>query len=62
MKSDHLILKKNEEKHKKCLRKKSQLNDEYNQTQAQITKYENSITQEQKKVKIQPLIVLLKYT
>uniref|UniRef100_A0A2S2P266 Structural maintenance of chromosomes protein n=1 Tax=Schizaphis graminum TaxID=13262 RepID=A0A2S2P266_SCHGA len=50
LKSDHLILKKNEEKHKKCLRKNSQLNDEYNQTQAQITKYENSITQEQKKI------------
>lgn len=50
MKSDNLILKKNEEKHKKCLRKNSQLNDEYNQTKAQITKYENSIQQEQKKI------------
>ncbi|XP_025198777.1 structural maintenance of chromosomes protein 4 [Melanaphis sacchari] len=50
LKSDHLILKKNEEKHKKCLRKSSQLKDEYNQTKAQITKYENSIQQEQKKI------------
>ncbi|KAE9542882.1 hypothetical protein AGLY_002793 [Aphis glycines] len=50
LKSDNLILKKNEEKHKKCLRKNSQLNDEYNQTKAQITKYENSIQQEQKKI------------
>lgn len=50
LKSDHLILKKNEEKHKKCLRKKGQLNDEYNQAKVQITKYENSIQQEQKKI------------
>ncbi|KAL4119341.1 hypothetical protein QTP88_012159 [Uroleucon formosanum] len=50
LKSNHLILKKNEEKHKKCLRKKGQLNDEYNQAKAQITKYENSIQQEQKKI------------
>lgn len=62
LKSDNLILKKNEEKHKKCLRKNSQLNDEYNQTKAQITKYENSIQQEQKKVKFNLLIVLFKST
>ncbi|XP_022172388.1 structural maintenance of chromosomes protein 4 [Myzus persicae] len=50
LKSDHFILKKNEEKLKKCLRKNGQLNDEYNQAKAQITKYENSIQQEQKKI------------
>jgi len=57
LKSDQLILKKNEDKHKKFLRKNSQLNDEYDQAKAQITKYENSIQQEQKKVKFNPLIV-----
>lgn len=57
LKSDQSIFKKNEEKHKKCLRKNSQLNDEYDQAKAQITKYENSIQQEQKKVKINPLTV-----
>jgi len=50
LKSDQLIFKKTEEKHKKCVRKNGQLNDEYDQAKAQITKYENSIQQEQKKV------------